>query len=366
MNFGTFQGAGNGSPALTLMENMDVSIEQMFTTSQTWLAPKTGYYLILAVGAGGGGGSIGTGVSTGHASGGGAGGLAIKRAYLTQGTPLAITIGAGGADGATPSFTQTYTYGTAGGATTVTGGGLSLFAGGGNGGAAIVDNNSVTGLGVSGGTASGGDFNFTGGGSGGGSCVGGSRANTGGGAVAWYGIGYSSGTATVVAIGSTGPYIAATGGAGIGGNSGNATINTGNNTVVVYTGGGGTGGPSDNQSTNGGSIAQGAGGPGIQNQTNATTTIPSIFLLYGGGGTPPFNSTSGILNQGPGGGTPANGIIATSPPFSGYQSMLAGQAGSGSGDLNGLRAGLGGGGGGGITNGGSGGNGVVFIVWGYR
>ena len=97
--------------------------------------------------------------------------------------------------------------------------------------------------------------------------------------------------------------------------------------------------------------------------------MPSIFRLYGGGGTPPFNSTSGIANQGPGGGTPANGATATSPPFSGYQSMLAGQGSGGPANLASLAAGFGGGGGGsrgGDNSGGSGGNGVVFIVWGWQ
>ena len=131
MNLSDLFGGGGGFPE-----------QRAFTTSGSFTAPRTGKYLLTAIGGGA------AGLNNGR--GGGAGGFAQKLVSLAAGDLISLTIGAGGASN-----------GASGGTTTLTAPGVSLTA---NGGTT-----------ASGGSASGGDINVTGGSSG-------NLAGTGGGA----------------------------------------------------------------------------------------------------------------------------------------------------------------------------------------
>ncbi len=191
--------------------------ERPIWSSGTFIAPVSAMYLVTAIGPGGSGAYAPTGNGR-AATGGGAGGLAQKKVRLNAGDTLTIAIGAGGV-----APTVAGTNGSDGADTTITGPGVSLIARGGKGGktrAAGVG----TAAGAAGGIAEGGDFNWTGGGSGSAtitSAVAAAVALTGGGAAPVKGIGYKSGDAT------SGNTIAATGGAGVGGQSGDAVSTTG-------------------------------------------------------------------------------------------------------------------------------------------
>lgn len=346
MNRGTFAGMSN--PGLELAASIPNRVERIIATSQTWVAPVTGEYFIFAVGAGGGGAGMNSGWY-GPATGGGAGGLAIKRAYLPAGTSLAITIGAGGGGGSNGNAS-------AGNATTVSGGGVSLFAGGGAGGTIVINTQTLI-AGSAGGSASGGDWNLTGGRSGRAELISyNGRAYSGGGAVAWLGQAFRGGNAVLDSSGSA-PHSAAGGGAGIGGNGGDANNVSFYNNSNVYGGGGGTIGDAPAVSA-GGTNTAGVGGPGLSSVVGSTSvTTNSIFALYGAGQT----AVSGVSNHGsPGAGGGASANTSQSNPM-GVPSMLAGV-----GALSGFNAGYGGGGGAGLNAGTSGGQGVVFIVWGWQ
>ncbi len=139
--------------------------ERPIITSQTWVTPVKGRYLVTAIGGGGSGAANGTAAGCG-----GAGGFAQSLWDLAAGFSLVLTCGAGGAE-----VTTTNTNGNAGGATTVSGSGLTTLTA--NGGAGGVQSYA----GSAGGTASGGNvINVTGG-----------SGFKGGGAVGVYGIGYS-------------------------------------------------------------------------------------------------------------------------------------------------------------------------------
>jgi hypothetical protein len=356
MNPGTFQGISN--PALYRVRSMPTPIEQMITASTTWTAPITGTYLIFAVGAGGSGAARPAGTPGSNqvtcTTGGSAGGLAIKSAFLSAGTRLSITIGAGGAAVTSTSF------GNNGGSTIVTGGGVSLNAGGGRGGTTDFFSISGTTVGSAGGTASGGDWNFTGGASGdtsgttasGGRC----EAYSGGGAVAWYGTGYRGGAATCSANFGTFNSDAYAGGAGIGGRGGDAsaTQTTGSSTIAVSGGGSSSQAGSDVSAVNsGGTTINGATVYGFVtfsagNAWSAAAPF-SVFNLTGNGGNPAGS------NPGPGGGTAGNnsnsssGIFAGGGACSGQNALFGTGLGAGSGASNSTTA--------------KGGDGVVFIVW---
>ena len=126
--------------------------QRAFTTSGSFVAPRTGKYLLTAIGGGAAG--------TNGGRGGGAGGFAQKLVSLSAGDVIIYTVGAGGV-----------LNGAAGGNTTITAPGVSFAA---NGGTA-----------TAGGTASGGDVNVQGGSSG-------NVVASGGGAVGVYGVGYES------------------------------------------------------------------------------------------------------------------------------------------------------------------------------
>lgn len=176
---------------------------RVFLASGTFTAPHDGWYRVTAIGGGGSGGCY-EGLSKGVGCGGGAGGLCEKLTYLTAGSELTITVGAGGAS------RSTNLAGADGSATTVTGTGISLTANGGIGGgygSAI----STLYNGGAGGTSSGGDINNTGG-------AGGNITttatiqwgSTGGGAVGVYGTGISA--QNITSLSSTLSYA----GAGVG------------------------------------------------------------------------------------------------------------------------------------------------------
>jgi hypothetical protein len=119
----------------------------LFTRSGVWVAPKTGMYMVVAVGGGGGGGGGGAaavgGVSTQvGGAGGSAGGVTINDAIVRAGRRFKISVGKGGAPGTGGSAN-----GGAGGAGG--NGGISSFPGvasadGGTGGPGGLGNSSST------------------------------------------------------------------------------------------------------------------------------------------------------------------------------------------------------------------------------
>ena len=310
--------------------NMPVN-DRVFTTSGTFIAPVTGFYVVRVVGAGGCGACI-RGFARSGATGGGAGGYAVKTLFAKQGDAFTVTVGAGG-----PAQEGQKLNGIAGGTSSFVGNGINVVANGGEGGTWLDDTGTANG--AAGGTASGGDANFTGGGSGSVTITSGSITNavgaTGGGAVnVGYSTPYSSGSCTVS---SSSRY--ATGGAGTGGGSASATGSSGEQTPGGGAGGAGT------------SIR----GPGIPvdillNSSGGSINTP-IPGGNGGGGGASFNSASnaghGTLFGGGGGNAHA-------------QASNNGRGGHGG-------HGAGGGGGANSTNytqhSGAGGDGIVFINW---
>ena len=168
--------------------------QEVYDSSNTFVVPQTGKYLITAVGAGGSGGAgaftmqgaysltpPNTSNSCGGASGGGAGGFSQSLLTLEAGTVLNITVGAGGSAITHPGVVTSTTAlapstyaganGSAGGNTTVTNTGgsvtVNMIA---NGGGAGLSGQLKTSAGSStevigglGGTATGGNlFNLTG------------------------------------------------------------------------------------------------------------------------------------------------------------------------------------------------------------
>lgn len=157
-------------------------VERVFVTSQTFVTPISGRYLVTAIGPGGSGSATGQ-----YSSAGGAGGLAQSLWKLPAGFSLVLTMGAPGAlINAGGNVT-----GNDGGTTTVTGTGLTtLTANGGKGGTA-----DYTVALANGGTASGGNImNVTGG-----------KGGRGGGAVGVYGVSYDGNTVSWAGAGTGGP-----------------------------------------------------------------------------------------------------------------------------------------------------------------
>lgn len=171
-----------------------VYCEEVYDSSNTFVVPQTGKYLITAVGAGGSGGAGAftiqgaygataptTQNSCGGASGGGAGGFSQSLLTLEAGTVLNLTVGAGGSAITHPGVVTSTTVlapstyvgadGSAGGNTTVTNTGgsvtVNMIANGGGAGRSGQLKTSVGSttevVGGLGGTASGGNlFNLTG------------------------------------------------------------------------------------------------------------------------------------------------------------------------------------------------------------
>jgi hypothetical protein len=123
---------------------------QVFTSTGTFTAPKTGKYKITVTGGGGSGGSYDI-TNSQSATGGGAGGTAIKYVTLNKGDSITVTCGVGGtAAGANASGNtgNTSSFGSYCSAT------------GGSGG--YVVSGVGVGTGGTGGTGSNGDINITG------------------------------------------------------------------------------------------------------------------------------------------------------------------------------------------------------------
>ena len=175
--------------------NVMLGEKQVFTSSTTFTAPKTGVYKVTVTGGGGGGGRTGTdggGTNYYWGGGGGAGGTAIKFVSLNKNDSVTITVGTGGATGAIAG-----TAGSSGGTSSF---GSHCSANGGTG--STVSSVSGSGGNGTGGSASNGDVNITGGsGNPGTSATGSGTAMNGfGGASFWGGQGaYGSGNQPSVA-----------------------------------------------------------------------------------------------------------------------------------------------------------------------
>ena len=217
-----FSGAATSSP---VFRNMDV-----ISQSGPWVAPYTGEYLLHLFAASGSGAAAAqsdAGVVTSiaaAASGASAGAHAIKTFYATAGDVFNLVFGSRGLGvvAGPVSSTGQAIPGISAGDTTFIGPGVSITCGGGKGGLATV---STTGtaiaLGLAGGIATGGDINIQGGASGTATAILGTAAATGGGSVSYKGKVFSSGNANTT--GAVAYSEAATGGAGIGGNSGSVS-----------------------------------------------------------------------------------------------------------------------------------------------
>lgn len=316
--------------------SQSVSTCAFITKSGTFTTPITGWYKIWVCGAGGTGGISGGGNAL-AAAGGGAGGLAYKLIYLSSGTAITITVGAG-------SFIFTQQNGVAGGASSVNATGLSMTANGGGGGnysvAALVQAN-----GGAGGTASGGDFNWTGG-AGGNAITNAAQTNfavAGGGAVSWQGTAYRGGNATCNTNGVS--YGAFGGGAGIAGRGGDS-LNNGNVNQFVGGAPGSANGSGFDRTDD--VIGNGAPTAGIGG-SNTQTGVSTVYLPFGAWGI-----NGGVPGWGGGNGMSSPNINPGLPTGLGG---AGGCAGRGAGANHG-------GGGGGDTNGTSaGGSGFVFIMW---
>jgi len=222
--------------------------------------PSAVEYLVVAGGGGGGGGWD----NNAGGGGGGAGGYLTATGYsVSAGSPITVTIGAGGSRGFTDPENETQGFATNGsnsvfGGITSTGGGR----GGGTGASGNVPGN---------------------GGSGGGATIGGRTAGTG-----TSGQGFRGGNLTSTAEGGGGgggagaQGVDAVGGTQLGTAGGNGLQSSITGTATYYAGGGG-GGSSQTQPS-GASGGLGGGGTG------------------GGGGNGSNNGDSGTTNSGGGGG----------------------------------------------------------------
>jgi hypothetical protein len=231
-----------------------------FLTSGTF-TPLQGLSCDYLVVAGGGGGGSGT------AGGGGAGGYLTGTGFaVTSGTPIAVTVGAGGTTpgaypgtataGANSVFSSITSAGGGAGATNATIGGNGGSGGGGGGNANIAGGTATpAGQGNNGGAANSNNSAFGAGGGGGASAVGGTGTNSTGGAGGNGTANSISGTSITYAGGGGGgaftaisPSTGGTGGGGNGGVSGTA----GQNGTVNRGGGGGGGGANSANGGNGG------------------------------------------------------------------------------------------------------------------
>lgn len=265
---------------------------RLYRTSGIFVAPKTGWYRVTGAGSAGQGARIVTGSSFTPSSnrlgatGGSAPGLFKKSIFMQAGQSCVCSVATGVA---AMVFTGVTSAGAAanggnGGTTTFSGSGLpTLTANGGMGGSYSAANVAITGS--VGGTATGGDQNIQGGGSGGissgfatGLCL------TGGGALGIQGVGYASGTAAQTASAT----YALSGGAGIGGKSGNALGNGASGGTVVASSGGGSGAASsDLTSASNGSAGMEATSTGynIEGGLGLALFASALFSATGSGST---------------------------------------------------------------------------------
>ena len=310
MNPGTFQGAGTGTTPQN--NNTDYVLAPYFLSSTTYKIPASGWWRVVAVGAGGSGAAAlemnsgGRTVELG-ATGGGAGGFCYRLAYVNANTVLNITIGASAASVQIVSGDPgtAAVNGTAGGTTSVVGGPFNMFALGGSGGIYAVGASSAA-SGGAGGSAVGGQINVTGGSGGDITSTTGVNA-TGGGAVGVFGVGYPGGSIS----GSTGKAIS-TGGGGVGGRGSNSTTNA-------------------NKATGGGSSTQSA----PDNIGTTTVVLGTPWFSVGQTSMIPQRSIPGFVFTGAanaGGVSPiytpgAGGVAALTPGAAGNGGLFAGGGG---------------------------------------
>lgn len=368
--FKSFSPAIIAESLLSITTVMDTPIGgKIYKFSGSFTPVLSKIHRIIVIGAGGSGSATrvsGNGyldtTSTGMACGGGAGGCAIKDVMLSSGVTYTVTIGTGGSSQIITS-TLSSISGSSGGSSSFSGNGIStIIALGGNGGQGQSGFKYSSRSGGSGGTSSNGDYNFTGGN--GGNCYGityGGKLATGGGAITITGNAYSAGNCTegIISANYVRYYPGATGGAGIGGNSGEIETYAGTYTYCA-TGGGGSGGPSDSllnpaSGITSGGIASslfrinylymnnpggnsgysvgysaydgGGGGGGIKNEGNCSGGNGGMFggggaACCGGGGTlNAYNATAGNGGIGAGGGG-ALSMLGTATSGSGGQGLV--------------------------------------------
>jgi hypothetical protein len=303
-------------------KNLTVIEEVCLTESQTYTARRTGIADVICVGAGGCGGSSGKGNVLPiilNCTGGGAGGYSRKRIPITAGDTFTVVVGAGGEDATRMPGAGNNENGTAGGESTFDHAtATATIALDSNGGAGGICNQTTTASGATyaggaGGTASGGDVNFTGGR--GGTITRSNNASnmgnfaTGGGAVAVFGQAFNGGDINFTANGTT-LTIAATGGAGVGGDGGNVAYGTSTTNGQCATSGGSASGEGNgftaaqtaatssgisalakvDAAPVGGSRLPSHGGYGICGNS-------STIVLAGNGGTGATKSDSSGFNQ---------------------------------------------------------------------
>lgn len=283
----------------------------ILTTSQTWNARITGPHRVTLIGASGSGAIVKSTTISGQATGSGAGGLSRKTFNANAGQGLVFTLAAGGAR--VSRTTNGGTNGNASSASTMTTTGISLTANPGAPGVFAVAAGAGTPIlttlaGPAGGTASGGDQNFTGGD--GGDCGPTGTTNSfvasGGGAVNWFGgTPYKPGTPSVnpTTRNNAG---AATGGAGIGGRSGDAVATT--DATVAASGGGGAGAGGTPSATSANASNNATTG-GIGSQIVGIPTSLGSLPLNQTGGTAVLNAAGNAATttqqMGAGGGASA-------------------------------------------------------------
>lgn len=297
---------GAGKPLL-------LKTQRAYTTSGTFTAPVDGWITTMQMGGGGGGGRSG---SSGTATGGSSAAWAGKLWRVKAGQTLTITVGAGGAYGASDGAA-----GGNGGATTITDGVTTVTSPGGLGGLASSVAAVLTG--PNGGAApTNADIGAAGSKSGNCAAVGGARTGgagvdllakggnatrsgdatgafaSGGGSVAWHS--GNASTASTGGAGYGGPSIGATAGLNAIGDTGDVSSMTqpspwgvpyfggGGSSGFVYPGGGGVG---LNAST-GGAGGFGAGGGGAGGGTTSAGG-PGGFGAGGGAGGGSGNGKGG-------------------------------------------------------------------------
>ena len=286
---GTFSSASSVASLITATAATSLrTATRLLTWAITSPITPTVEYLIVA----GGGGAAGAGNNGGGGGGGGAGGYKTATGLsISSGSPLAITVGAGGTGGHNSGYTEgndsvfngitSYRGGRGGGALGMSGG----FGGSGGGGVGY-DGQGGSNFGAQGNAGGPGNYsNGVNGGGGGGAGGGGQGANSLGAGNGGDGLSNSiTGTATYYAGGGGGGQPnagkpAGTGGQG-GGGAGNHVANVNATSGVDNTGGGGGGAYGGNG---------GAGGSGVviirypstYNAAASTTGSPTITVAGG-------------------------------------------------------------------------------------
>jgi hypothetical protein len=285
---------------------------ELLLSSQVWTAKVTGPTKITLVAAAGSGGlASGNLGKAAAASGGSSGAIVIKTFYAIAGNTYTLLLGAFGVGVGTLSGGGITQDGNNAGQSSFVGNGVNVVAGGGKAGVGVLatSGNAVA-LGAVGGVGSGGDINIPGSNSGTATSALGNAAATGGAASPYRGLAVPSGSAT--ATSTTNNRCAASGGAGVGGKSGDVVANT----VRAASSGGGYASASAN-ATDAVSTAVGAG-----------LAAPSVFglvitpLNLGSAGQPAQGGTSGTTAADLGAGS--GGVVGSSTLTTAASRMLGG------------------------------------------